>query len=285
MEVPDDGGGSIPAGVCVPTPSDLEGAVYNLLARIKELEDKVAQQAATNVTADRLSDLAQQVGWVTDIVYNGIGGFTRTEAGTLIPPPGVSLNTLGWELYNTCTGGYEPFPMVVMDENGVLQWGATTTGGLCGAKVEEWDDAAANSGTQDYGFISHLLAVGSTSGVRGMTILTNSLSGRDYYFEIQVSRAGLYMVQSQHNAEGLFVGPNTMADGIEIAVNGVAKYGVADVVNVPDTSGTPALVREPMSAGGVLVLAANDIVRTRNGASIMVSDVFNAQMSLVRISN
>lgn len=127
-EAVDSGGGSVGGvaggGICVPTPSELEGSVYNLLDRIRALEDKVNMMLGANVTADQLSDIAQQVGWVGGIVLNGVGGFTRTEGGTLIPPPGVSLSSLGW----TMSDG-NVYPIVLMNPDGSLAYGFGTTPG------------------------------------------------------------------------------------------------------------------------------------------------------------
>jgi hypothetical protein len=57
--------------------------------------------------------IQEQGGWVGGVAYLGVEGWTRTECGTLIPPPGVSL------------GATTDFSMVAMDENGVLQFGLT----------------------------------------------------------------------------------------------------------------------------------------------------------------
>jgi hypothetical protein len=90
----DGGGGSTSTtdtGVCSITPSDLVGYTGSALNRIKDLEQRVAELEAKIVQANQLSDLAQQVGWVGGIEYMGVGGWTQTEYGTLIPPEGWTL--------------------------------------------------------------------------------------------------------------------------------------------------------------------------------------------------
>jgi hypothetical protein len=118
------------SGVCSISPSDLVGYVGNLINRVKDLEQKVAELAAGNVEVNQLSDLSQQVGWVGGVTYMGVSGWTQTEYGTLIPPAGVSFSSLGFTLSDGNT-----YPMVVMDEDGVLQYGFTNTGQVSGASV------------------------------------------------------------------------------------------------------------------------------------------------------
>lgn len=128
------GGKSTPtttdSGVCAISPSDLVGYTGNALNRLKELEQRVAELEAKNTEVNQLSDLSQQVGWVGNVTYMGQPGWTQTEYGTLIPPPGVSLSSLGFLMSDGNT-----YPFVVMDENGVLQYGFTATGGIGGASV------------------------------------------------------------------------------------------------------------------------------------------------------
>jgi hypothetical protein len=119
---------STDSGVCAISPSDLVGYTGNALNRIKDLEQRVAELEAANVEVNQLSDLSQQIGWVGGITYMGIPGWTQTEYGTLIPPAGVSLSSLGF----TMSDGNQ-YPFVVTDENGVLQFGFDTSGNVSGA--------------------------------------------------------------------------------------------------------------------------------------------------------
>lgn len=115
------------SGVCAISPSDLVGYTGNALNRLKELEQRVAELEAKNTEVNQLSDLSQQVGWVGGITYLGTAGWTQTAAGTLIPPPGVSLSTLGI----TMSDG-NSYQMVVVNEDGTLTYGFTATGGVGG---------------------------------------------------------------------------------------------------------------------------------------------------------
>ena len=105
-------------GICAISPSDLVGATGNLINRVEQLEQRIAELEAANVEANQLSDLSQQVGWVDGITYMGIEGWTQTEYGTLIPPPGFTFLGNGLTLSDGNT-----YSAVVMDEDGVLQYG------------------------------------------------------------------------------------------------------------------------------------------------------------------
>ena len=106
------------SGVCAISPSDLVGYVGNLINLVKDLEQRVIELESGNIEANQLSDLSQQVGWVDGITYMGIEGWTQTEYGTLIPPPGFTFLGNGLTLSDGNT-----YQAVVMDEDGVLQFG------------------------------------------------------------------------------------------------------------------------------------------------------------------
>ena len=118
------------AGVCAISPSDLVGFVGNALSRIKELEQRVAELEAANVEANQLSDISQQVGWVGGVEYMGMPGWTQTEYGSLIPPPGVSLSMLG--IFPPTIAGGTPNQLVIYDNDGNLVFGADADGQLSG---------------------------------------------------------------------------------------------------------------------------------------------------------
>ena len=119
---PDDRGTPAPAptdsGICAISPSDLVGYTGNLINRVEQLEQRIAELEAKNVEANQLSDLAQQVGWVDGITYMGVPGWTQTSYGTLIPPPGFTL--LGSGL--TMSDGNQ-YQAVVYGEDGELIYG------------------------------------------------------------------------------------------------------------------------------------------------------------------
>lgn len=106
------------SAICEVSPSDLAGQVDNLVSRVEALEDLVGLLTGANVNAGELSELSQQVGWVGGVTYMGVEGWIQTEYGTLIPPPGFSLLGNGVTLSDGNT-----YQAVVMDENGVLQFG------------------------------------------------------------------------------------------------------------------------------------------------------------------
>lgn len=126
LMVPPNGG----SGFCSVSPSDLAWNTGNALNRLAELEQRVAELEAKVTEASQLSNISGQVGWVGGVTYMGIPGWTMTEYGTLIPPPGMSLSSLGIKLSDGNT-----YNAVWMDENGVLQYGFTTTGQFVGAST------------------------------------------------------------------------------------------------------------------------------------------------------
>jgi hypothetical protein len=150
---------STDSGVCAISPSDLVGYTGNALNRIKDLEQRVAELEAANVEVNQLSDLSQQIGWVGGITYMGIPGWTQTEYGTLIPPAGVSLSSLGF----TMSDGNQ-YPFVVMDENGVLQFGFDTSGNVSGASVSGKNYVSFNTGFGTPGSNINFGAVSATGG-------------------------------------------------------------------------------------------------------------------------
>ena len=118
-------------GVCAISPSDLVGYTGNLINRVNELEQRIAQLEAANLEVNQLSDISQQVGWVDGVTYMGIPGWTQTEYGTLIPPPGFTFLGNGMTLSDGNT-----YQAVYFDEDGVLQYGFQTGGtGVTGAAV------------------------------------------------------------------------------------------------------------------------------------------------------
>jgi hypothetical protein len=191
MEVSDIGTGNGSSGfTCRISPADEVGIIENLLERIRKLETEVARMKSGDIQVNQLSDLSQQVGWVGGVTYLGTEGWTRTEAGTLIPPPGWSLSGAGLLMSDGT-----PYQGVVMDENGVLQFGWMTDGTLGGAKVEQWDAGATPGGALDYARVEYNAGqVGGAadySTFRGPSMTLNTLS--DTQLIVNITQAGLYV--------------------------------------------------------------------------------------------
>ena len=142
----DSGGGGTAANLCPPSPSDLAGQINNLITRIENLEKAVAELQGQDVTATQLSDLSQQVGWVYDVTYLGVPGWTQTAAGTLIPPAGLALSTLGIVLPGL---GGNPSTLVSTDSDGNPTFSINnsgTTGGGGGGSMKSATFANYTSG-------------------------------------------------------------------------------------------------------------------------------------------
>ncbi len=169
------GGSTTPdSGVCSITPSDLVGATGNAINRLLDLEQRVAELEAKIVSANQLSDLSQQVGWVGGVTYMGVDGWTQTEYGTLIPPPGVSLSSLGITVPNVGSA----LQFMVMDENGNLVLGIDELGQLLGTA-----GTAINAiSLSDYAIRDNV-----TDESRGITVV----SGVDN-ITMTVSKDGIY---------------------------------------------------------------------------------------------
>jgi len=91
--VPDDGGGST-GSTCTTSPTDQQGQIDNMLTRIETLETLISQIIGEDISAIQLSDISQDVGWVYNVTYMGIEGWTQTAAGTLIPPAGFTVSEI-----------------------------------------------------------------------------------------------------------------------------------------------------------------------------------------------
>ena len=111
------------------------------------------------------------------ITYMGTPGWTQTSYGSLIPPPGVSFSSLGFTLSDGNT-----YPMVVMDEDGVLQFGFTSGGTVSGAS------APGN----DYIILESQSTTVLDMGVRRVS--GTSLSFNGAFDRIDINVSGLYLV-------------------------------------------------------------------------------------------
>lgn len=270
-------GGGTAEHVCAPNPADTLAIFDNLLSRIKALEDAVTQLAAANLLANQLSDLSQQVGWVDNVTYMGIPGWTQTEYGTLIPPTGMSLSTLGI----TMSDG-NAYQAVTMDSDGVLQFGFMTNGQVVGALPDLWNAVSS----QDYARVTYDTSSLSHTESRGCTITLQSISSTQVEIKIQVAQAGLYHVEAFDGMDlEKLVGP--FAGGI-IAFVTIVGGGETktlrghDAAAYPDT--TAGVVSINIALGADFLLVAGDIIvfnsqttgvvgsptRTRGGSGLSV---------------
>lgn len=173
---------------CWVSPSDQAGQIDNILDRLKKVEDLVALLTGANLSVGQLSELSEQVGWVT-VDYLGQPGWIQTEYGTLIPPPGFSILGSGFTLSDG-----NVYTAVVMDENGVLQYGWTDTGEAVGesATAADYIVLQPSSTSLDFGYVTL-----TTLWSRGTAFSTDS-SGLGT--KVKSSSPGLYHVSVNMNA-------------------------------------------------------------------------------------
>lgn len=255
---------STDSGVCAMSPSDLVGYVGNLISRMEAAEQEIAELKAANVTANQLSDLSQQVGWVGGITYAGTSGWTQTAYGTLIPPAGFYIG-------NVIPGYHAGF----YDATGTLQLGFGSDGTLTGTYPTTWNAAA--SPQANYAFASYL--GGSwTTGNRAITINTNSVSGNDIDIQFTVSQAGLYFCDGNATDSEASAPLGSFNDSLIVTVNGTQKYNVSyQSTYEPNRLWGGAV-------GGLLVLSASDVVRMINNPTATIDSVLKGAFSLYRVS-
>ena len=272
------GGGIAPIGtagsVCAISPSDLVGTVDNLITRIERIEQILMQIASANVWANQLSDLSQQVGWLGGITYMGVPGWTQTEYGTLIPPPGFTLLGNGITLSDGNT-----YSAVVMDENGVLQFGFTPIGAVEGEKPAEWDAAAAAIGPADYANAEYNSGdVRWNADSRGITVATGEgplPASRRATFT--VSQSGLYFIAGSAT-DFISGGSDASQDSVGIEANGLTHYNIFSSTGVPYVSGAVQWVVTLAAGASVIVQNTSWFVNTANFSTARL------HASIIRIS-
>jgi hypothetical protein len=201
--------GSAPSaagGVCWSGGADEAGEIESLKERVAKLEQALQYVLGQDVSAGQLSDISQNAGWIYGIEYMGVEGWTKTSAGTLIPPAGFSLSGSGlFKMYDFCTGEQQDYQGVSVDEDGVIQFGFKPNGQVCGEKVDQWDA----SGTPDYykfhisntGLADQNASNGITAGVNSYSVGAGVYSGS---VELTLSQEGIYLVN--HSATWIFSG-------------------------------------------------------------------------------
>lgn len=265
------------AGVCAISPSDLVGFVGNALSRIKELEQRVAELEAANVEANQLSDLATQVGWVGGVTYMGIEGWTQTEYGTLIPPPGVTLSTLGI-IPPTIPGSTSGVQFQITDANGLAVFGADVLGQLFGTYVDIWNGTA--SPEQDYCDVVRAPGFGHNhTNLRGMSLVLATTSGQAKIY-VQVSRAGLY----------------TFSGNVTLSTSSVESRVAVSLCNDEEAQCTQEAYSPLSDPSGINVVTAsisrtmylatdNAIVSFQSGVLSVGTSIYSFALSGARISD
>jgi hypothetical protein len=290
MEVSDIGTGNGSSGfTCRISPADEVGIIENLLERIRNLETKVARLAAGNVETSQLSNISQQVGWATGITYMGTEGWIRTEAGTLIPPPGWTLSGAGILMSDGT-----PYQGVVMDENGVLQFGWMTDGTFAGEKVDEWNNSSG--GSPDHYVRDYNYSITKSSGITQTlnTFSFNVAGSHDGNVKLVVSRNGIYHVSAYaawEKSVGVLPANTVLAGQVDIDVGGsgfgaqlMREYDIQAINSVAGQvveQGSTALAR--VSAHHILVAQAGQDIEIQINLRIYGAAI-SSQMILQRLN-
>jgi len=140
----------------------------------------MAELEAKNVTANQLSDISQQVGWVGGITYMGIAGWTQTEYGTLIPPAGFFIGNI---IPGYSAGFY--------DATGTLQLGFGTDGTITGAQAGNKIDTFNGSDVLSYSTTPGTQRVIKNFNVEDSDGLVNQNVSTG---EITFNQTGVYLV-------------------------------------------------------------------------------------------
>lgn len=187
-----EGGSGSALALCTVNPADLKAVIDNIYSRLEALEGQISQIASQDINANQLSDIAENVGWVYGVTYLGVPGWTQTSAGTLIPPTGFTLSSLGLVMSDG-----SPYQAVTMDSDGALQFGFDSDGQVAGTLPTNW-----NTGTPtalDYARWEYNNYNGSVTDVRGSSIsLSSSSTSPNVEFVASVS-AGLYYASVHGN--------------------------------------------------------------------------------------
>jgi hypothetical protein len=265
-----DGGSSNTSGtaasVCAISPSDTVGVLNNFLTRIEKLEEIMMQIASANVLAGQLSELSSQIGWLYGVEYMGIEGWTQTSYGTLIPPAGFSLLGSGLTLSDGST-----YQAVVMDENGVLQFGfgQTQSDGtftpVVGELPDLWNEAAASTGLEAYADIGWHEDVFSSSIATGVTLSSATRGAGAGTISVTGLAVGKYWATgnaTQYVTSGGTVGA-VISGFLTVGITSV-KTAVADTTGVVNSLGG---AREAASIGTILDVTSTAQVVTLGWAA------------------
>jgi hypothetical protein len=249
-------------GLCVTGGADEATQIRSLTERVAKLEQALQYMLGEDISASQLSDISQNAGWVTGITYMGTPGWTRTAAGTLIPPAGFSLSGSGlFSMYDFCTGAQKDYQGVVMDEDRVLQFGFTPLGEMCGEKVQAWDTAATNA-TPDYGF----KALNGGTETRNVSFGAIDSSVSSGGLTVTVTNGGIWHVEGSVFYENSGTFNQAIGRRINFNVKNLTNP-TTQIVNGVDADAIPqsTAVSGPVKIGGSLgadwLLADGDQVR------------------------
>lgn len=252
--VPGDGGGSTPQ-ICAVSPSDQAGQIDNILSRLDALENAISQLATTNVTASQLSDISQQIGWVYGVTYMGVEGWTQTAAGTLIPPAGVSLSSLGILPNDNVLVSY--------DAAGNLLIGFDqTTGAATGTLPVYWNAGGAVSDANSRPYCHHSWNSAGPAYydiASGITYDSDSISegGISGAVDMTVTEAGVYYASCSFT--GISPGVNT--GGFSVIITNEDTSQQIDL-NLVDYDYSAAAIRHATAgAQGIAVLSGTETIR------------------------
>lgn len=119
-------------GLCTISTSDTVGLIDNLLVRMQNLERVLELLTGMNISTSSIDQISANLGTMTNAtIINAARGWTT--AGTFT---GVAISTLGWTMSDGCS-----FPIVTVDEEGVLQFGLSDCGEVVGAGPELWSNS------------------------------------------------------------------------------------------------------------------------------------------------
>lgn len=139
-QAPDSGGGGSTTSVCTISGTDIVSSLDNLMSRVERIETILSALLGMDITTAQLSDITSNAGILEDIaavLANESGGWITDGTFT-----GVAISSLGWPFYNACTGEYEQWPIVTM-QDGVLNFGLSSSGQACGSQVQQWNGASS----------------------------------------------------------------------------------------------------------------------------------------------
>lgn len=274
---PGDGGGSTIPGtagsICTISPKDTETVLNNLISRIEKLEFNLSQILGANLHTEQLSNLSSQVGWVYNVEYMGVPGWIQTEYGTLIPPAGFTLLGNGFTLSDGNT-----YNAVLMDSDGVLQYGFTDDGQITGSMAGSTNNFAVLSSTLDpvysyqSGNLTETIKFSKTYDPSGLVNV--GTDSDDYFFS--VNRGGWYLlgIKAVFGQGGAYAGSND-AVALEWDV-----YNGATIATNYYTHGLPSAVSNGTTTFSQLTTDMQFIFQVMLSSTVMTYLVGDLQIYL-----